>query len=86
MEVVRAVVSDVDWAAEWEVGEERVEDSAAEGEVSGLVDGRMEEASVEAECSPEWAAEEGDAKEGGRVEEEYGTDGVLERGDAEALR
>lgn len=55
------------------------------GEVSGLVDGRMDEATVQADWLADIAAEEEDAKEGGRVVEEYAKDGVLEGGVAEAL-
>lgn len=39
------------------------------GEVSGLVDGRMDEATVQADWLADIAAEEEDAKEGGRVVE-----------------
>lgn len=51
------------------------------GEVRGLVEGRMDEESVEDEWPGDWAAEEGDANEEGRVEEEgYGQDGLTEGG------
>lgn len=55
------------------------------GEVSGLVDGRMGEASVQADWLADIAAEEEDTKEGERVVEEYAKDGALEGGVAEAL-
>lgn len=59
-----------DFAAESVMGEERIEDWGAPGEVSGLVEGRMDEESVEDDWAAHWV-EEDDAKEGGRVAEEY---------------
>lgn len=76
-DVFGAEVRSVDCATGWETGEERVEDWAAVGEVSGLVDGRMDEVSVEDDWHADWAAEEEDAKEGGRVVEEYAGDVLI---------
>ena len=51
------------------------------GEVSGLVDGQMDEKSVVEEDLPAaWAVEEEETKEGGRVEEEWAADGLTEGG------
>lgn len=80
-------VESVDFADEWEIVEERVEDWAAVGEVRGLVDGRMDEASVEDDWQADWAVEEEDTKEGGRVEEECAEDWLIEgREDEEMTR
>lgn len=75
-----ADVRSVDGAAELDTGEEGVQVWAAVGEVRGLVDGRMEEERVEDDCPMDWAAEV-DAKEGGRVEEEYAEHGLREGGE-----
>lgn len=55
------------------------------GEVSGLVDGRMDEESVEDDWLADGAAEVEDMKEGGRVLEEYAEDGLKEEGVDEAM-
>lgn len=46
VDALRPDVGSVDCANEWETGEKRVEDWETVGEVSGLVDGQMDEQSV----------------------------------------
>lgn len=75
----------VDFAAEWGIVEERVEVWAAVGEVRGLVDGQMDEASVEDDWQADWAVEEEDTKEGGRVEEQCAEDWLIEGGEDEGM-
>lgn len=53
--------------------------------MSGLVDGRMDEVSVEDDRPADWAAQEEDTKEEGRVEEEDAGDGLIEGGVDEAM-
>lgn len=85
VEVLWAEASTVDCAGERETEEESVEDWAAVGEVSGFVDGRMDEASVEEDWPVDWEAEEEDTEEEGRVVWQYTEDWLLERRVAEAL-
>lgn len=68
---VNSVSADV--TADWETGEERVKGWAAPGEVSGLLDGRMDEESVADDWATHWE-EEDDTKEGGRVAEDCAED------------
>lgn len=72
----------VDRAAEWQTGEERLKDWAEAGDVSGLVDGRIDEVSVEDEYPLHWEVveEEEDTKEGGRLGDEYWEQGLTEGG------
>lgn len=77
-EALWADVGSVDCAEEWETGDKMDEVWATEGEVSGLVEGQMDEPRVWDDGPDDWAAEEEDTREGGRVEEEYAEDGVVE--------
>lgn len=45
----------------------------------------MDEASVEDDWQADWAAEEEETKEGGRVEEECTEDGLIEGGEDEGM-
>lgn len=75
----------MDCAGERETEEESVEDWAAVGEVSGFVDGRMDEASVEEDWPVDREAEEEDTEEEGRVVGQNTEDWLLERRVAEGL-